>query len=97
MIYVFTLTTDRSFEQGSVGFAELPDLLHRFQAAALGHSATFASVRGGLLIAEREGHYVTLSVCRSEHSIPGRCIFDSIDVAMDSTFGNTFNGESDAL
>ena len=87
MYYHFFISTNAAIERGIIGFAEMPELLSRFEAAARGHAAKFSALRGGLLIAERDDNFVALSVSTSETAIPSRCVFDCIEDAMDATFG----------
>ena len=89
----FTISTDTAIERGIVGRSELPELLHFFMSAARGHAARTFRKAGGLMIAERDNRFVTLSVSFTEQAIPSRCIFESIEDAMANTF---INGESDA-
>ena len=91
MYYHFIITTDVAMERGIIGFAEMPELLSRFEAAARGHAAKFTALRGGLMFAEREDSYVLLTVCQSETAIPSRCVFDCIENAMDVAFGSNNN------
>ena len=92
-MYSFTISTDTAIERGIVGRSELPELLHFFMSAARGHAARTFRMAGGLMIAERDDRFVTLSVSFTEQAIPSRCIFESIEDAMANTF---INGESDA-
>lgn len=87
MYYTFIISTTAAIERGIIGFAEMPELLFRFEAAARAHAAKFSSLRGGLLIAERDDNFVALSVSTSEIAIPSRCVFDCIEDAMDAAFG----------
>ena len=89
----FTISTDTAIERGIVGRSELPELLHFFMSAARGHAARTFRMAGGLMIAERDDRFVTLSVSFTEQEIPSRCVFESIEDAMANTF---INGESDA-
>ena len=89
----FTISTDTAIERGIVGRSELPELLHFFMSAARGHAARTFRMAGGLMIAERDDRFVTLSVSFTEQAIPSRCIFESIEDAMANTFKK---GESDA-
>ena len=90
---LYKLSTETAIERGIVGRSELPELLHFFQSAARGHSAKVFHLEGGLLIAERDEHFVTLSVTYTDLNIPSRSVFESIEDAMANTFNN---GESDA-
>ena len=94
MVLEFVISTDTAIERGIVSRAELPELLHFFMSAARGHAARTFRMAGGMMIAERDDRFVTLSVSCTEQAIPSRCVFESIKDAM----ANTFNiiGESDA-
>ena len=90
----FTISTDTAIERGIVSRAELPELLSFFEAAAHGHSAKAFPLAGGLLIAERDDMFVTLSVSLTERAIPSRCVFDCLEDAMANTFDITGVSES---
>ena len=82
----FTISTDTAIERGIVGREELPELLSFFKAAAHGHSARTFLLAGGLMIAERDEMFVTLSITHIEHTIPSRSVFECLEDAMANTF-----------
>ena len=94
MILEFVIYTDSAIERGIVSRSELPELLHFFKSAARRHFAKAFHLAGGLLIAERDDHFVTLSVSLTDYSIPSRCVFDSLEDAMARTFNITGVSES---
>ena len=93
-MYSFTISTDTAIERGIVSRAELPELLSFFKAAAHGHSAKAFHLAGGLLIAERDDMFVTLSITHTDNTIPSRCVFDCLADAMARTYSN---GVSESL
>ena len=90
---LFKISTETAIESGIVSRAELPELLFFFKSAARGRSAKVFHLACGLLIAERDEHFVTLSVTYTDLIIPSRNVFESIEDAMANTFNNR---ESDA-
>ena len=88
MYFLYLITTASTTDRGVVSYSELPDLLYRFKAAALGHSAKFTYVEGGVMVARKNQRIVTLSVTSSIQPALGRCVFDSIEAAMDLAFAN---------
>ena len=90
----FTISTDTAIERGIVGRAELPELLSFFKAAAHGHSAKTTLLAGGLMIAERDERFVTLSITHIEHTIPSRSVFECLEDAMARAYSS---GVSESL